>query len=425
VIWFSSLVNLVLFLILLGSVYKKPSLLVFALVTTVVVFLIRPFAVLLHGSTILTESFYSDINYENGLLIGTAFYLVFYVAVILCYHKKSSAANPKKLDFVDVRIPSIFLTAVMCVVFLALFLFIGGIDVLFVNRTASISVVAPSLRYVYPFAIVFLCIGSMQGAIMLAQKRILLGGMLLVLYLFASMILAQRGFFILFVVVGVALSLRGGKVSLRSYISMLLPFFFVLLLAVSSKQLLETFFGSGNLHASAQHLSPSEEILSSPDGDASEVWMLAAKFTSDNGYLFGGSVINNIFNIFSHNQRREWGLMNGSDVMNNTFTGEGYWDLGFGFNVTLPIELYINFGLFGLIPICFFGILLGSSLRQFDDRVSRQGRDPSWEVLRLYAVYTLCTSLAGLQWSILFFVVYSVTRLRWSGTSSKSMVNSS
>ena len=117
--------------------------------------------------------------------------------------------------------------------------------------------------------------------------------------------------------------------------------------------------------------------------------------------------------------------MNGSDVMNNTFTGEAYWDLGFGFNVTLPIELYINFGLFGLIPMCFVGILLGIALRQFDDRIILQGRDPSWEVLRLYAVYTLCTSLAGLQWSILFFVVYSVTRLRWSGTSSKSMVNSS
>ena len=154
--------------------------------------------------------------------------------------------------------------------------------------------------------------------------------------------------------------------------------------------------------------------------------MLATKFVSENGYLFGGSVVNNIFNIFTHNQRREWGVMNGSDVLNNEYTGEGYWDLGFGFNVQLPIELYINFGLFGLIPISLFGIVLGMALRQFDGRVIFQGVDPSWEVLRLYAIYTICHSLAGLQWSILFFALYFVSRLRWKGvSSSKPMVNSS
>ena len=118
--------------------------------------------------------------------------------------------------------------------------------------------------------------------------------------------------------------------------------------------------------------------------------------------------------------------MNGSDVLNNEYTGEGYWDLGFGFNVQLPIELYINFGFLGLILICFFGVFLGSALRRFDSRVIFLGRDPSWEVLRLYAIYTICHSLAGLQYSVLFFAIYSVTRLRWSDTSSsKSMVNSS
>lgn len=425
-IWFLSLVNLSFLLILLVSAYKKPSILVFAVISAFVVFLVRPFAVLVHGSTIITEGFYSDINYELGLFIATAFHIIFYGALILFYHKKTKSRNLQKVDSIGVSKNSILLTLAMCMLFLVGFLFVGGTDVLFINRSASVSVVAPSVRYIYPFAIVFLCIGAMQGAILFAQNRKVLGTVLLLFYLVASMILAQRGFFIIFVVLGVTLCLRVMKVSIKSYVSLLLPFAFVLLAAVSSKEILVSFFASEQSLVSVQNESFSEKILSSPDGDTTEVWMLATNFVNENGYLLGGSVVNNIFNIFSHNQRREWGVMNGSDVMNNEYTGEGYWDLGFGFNVQLPIELYINFGLFGLIPISLFGIILGRAMRQFDGRVIFQGVDPSWEVLRLYAIYTICHSLAGLQWSILFFALYFVSRLRWTGiSSSKQMVNTS
>jgi len=426
VIWFLSLINLSFVLILLRSAYKKPSILVFALASSIVVFLVRPFAVLVYGSTIITESFYSEMNYELGLAVATAFHITFYGALILFYHKKYKSNNLRKVELIEVSNNSIILTLAMCILFLIGFLFVGGIDVLFVNRFTSISVVAPSLRYIYPFAVVFLCIGAMQGAILYSQNRVVLGIALLLFYLVASMILAQRGFFIIFVVVGVTLCLRVNRVSIKSYVSQLFPFAFILMAAVSSKQFLVSFFSSEQSFFSAQNTSLSEKILSSPDGDTTEVWMLATKFVNENGYLFGSSVVNNIFNVFTHNQRREWGVMNGSDVLNGEYTGEGYWDLGFGFNVQLPIELYINFGIFGLILICFFGIILGMALRQFDGRVIFQGRDPSWEVLRLYAIYTFCNSLAGLQWSLLFFAFYFVSRLRWRGdSSSKSIVNSS
>ena len=105
-------------------------------------------------------------------------------------------------------------------------------------------------------------------------------------------------------------------------------------------------------------------------------------------------------------------MLNGSDILNNAYTGSTYWDYGFGFNVTLPIEIYINFGFFGIIPMCFIGFVLGSILRNLDSRVIFHGIDPSWEVLKFYAVYTLCSSWAGLQWSVLFYTIYTVTRLR-------------
>ncbi len=424
-IWLLSLVNLSFLLVLLVSAYKKPSILVFAVISAFVVFLVRPFAVLVHGSTIITEGFYSDINYELGLFIATAFHIIFYGALILFYHKKTKSRNLQKVKFIGVSKYSILLTLAMCVLFLAGFLFIGGTDVLFINRSASVSVVAPSVRYIYPFAMVFLCIGAMQGAILFSQNRKVLGAILLLFYLVASMILAQRGFYIIFVVVGVALSLRVNKASLKSYVTRLLPFVFILLVAASSKEILVTFFASEQSISSVNE-PLSQKILTSPDGDTTEVWMLATKFVSENGYLFGDSVVNNIFNIFSHNQRREWDVMNGSDVLNNEYTGQGYWELGYGFNVQLPIELYINFGLFGLIPICIFGIILGAAMRRFDVGVIFQGRDPSWEVLRFYAIYTFCQSLAGLQWALLFFAIYFMSRLRWAGIfSSKPMVTSS
>ena len=422
-IWLLSFVNIGLILILIISVYKKPSLLVFALASTFFVFLVRPFAILSYGSTIITKSYYSDTNYQVGLFAATAFYIIFFLALILFYHKKSTFPKMQKVKLIKLRRGSIFLPLVLCTFFLALFLYVGGVEVLFVNRSASISVVAPSLRYIYPFGIVFLCIGSMQGAILLAQNRFVVGSILLAFYLLASMILAQRGFFILFVVVGIALSLRTERASLKSYFLKIFPFIFVLLAAVSSKQILMTFFGPEQSTSSVQNMPLSEKILSSPDGDTTEVWMLATKFINENDYLLGKSVVNNIFNIFPHNQRREWNVMNGSDILNNEYTGQGYWDLGFGFNVQLPIELYINFGIFGLIPMCLFGIILGSAQRQFDDRIIYYGRDPTWEVLRLYAVYTICNSLAGLQWSIMFYSIYILMRLRLRRNSlNKSMI---
>lgn len=429
-IWLLSLINFSFLMILLISAYRRPSILVFAVISAFVVFLVRPFAVLANGSTIITESFYSDINYELGLLVATAFHIIFYGALMLFYHKKTkSSNNQQKVKLIEVSKGSILLTVIMCMLFLAGFLFIGGTDVLFVNRSASVSVVAPSVRYIYPFAMVFLCIGAMQGAILFSQNRKVLGATLLLFYLVASVILAQRGFFIIFVVLGVAMCLRTNKASFKSYFKRLLPFIFILLAAAFSKDIIVNLFTSD--FASEQSVSYvdeplSERILSSPDGDTTEVWMLATKFVSENGHLFGDSIVNNIFNIFPHNQRREWGVMNGSDVLNNEYTGEGYWDLGFGFNVQLPIELYINFGLFGLIPMFFFGIILGAAMRLFDTRVIFLGRDPSWEVLRFYAIYTICQSLAGLQWSLLFYAVYFISRLRLRGNyTSKPMVTSS
>ena len=57
-------------MILFISAYKRPSILAFAVISAFVVFLVRPSTVLVHGSTIITEDFYSNMNYEFGLKDG-------------------------------------------------------------------------------------------------------------------------------------------------------------------------------------------------------------------------------------------------------------------------------------------------------------------------------------------------------------------
>jgi hypothetical protein len=375
-------------------------------------FVVRPLAVFLHGSTILTESLFSSYSYNIAYLNATCYCLVFYLTAIFVFHKKITGVAVEKVRKIEIANSRLWTTLIFCIIFCLIFLFVGGVGILFTNRAASIATVAPSLRYIYPFAIVFLCIGSMQGAVIFLQNERKKGALLLFFYLVVSSIIGQRGFFIIFAVLGTTLVLRTRNASITQYLLASVPISFVMVLAIYSKTLMTYLASGGQLMSSVDKVSIAEKILVSPDSDATEVWMRAYLFVSEQGYLFGTSLVNNFFNIFSHVQRREWGLMNGSDILNGFFTGDVYWDYGFGFNVTLPIELYLNFGIYGIIPVCLVGGFFGRVLRDFDGRVIFRGRDPSWEALKLYALYTLCSSLAGLQWSVLFYAVFLLTRIK-------------
>jgi hypothetical protein len=99
-------------------------------------------------------------------------------------------------------------------------------------------------------------------------------------------------------------------------------------------------------------------------------------------------------------------LQNGQDVLNAYYNGDAYIEKGFGFNVTLPIELYLNFGILSLPFMIIVGYIYGAAISKFHISVFQNGGDPGLFVLRLYAIWTITGSFAGFQWFILFYLSF-------------------
>ena len=148
------------------------------------------------------------------------------------------------------------------------------------------------------------------------------------------------------------------------------------------------------------------EQLSSPDGDASEVWMLLMDYLTKNPVHLGETIVHNLFNFVGHNTRAGLGYLNGQDVLNGIYTGDAYWSLGFGFNVPLFVELHLNFSYFGLVLTSLTGYLLGRGITFFENNTIASNRERrGGEILIFYALYTIITSLGGLQYAVLFGLI--------------------
>ena len=100
-IWVAAFINFILILFLAISCFKKPSIMLFGLLTLYTVFIIRPFAVLMYGSTILTENFFNRVIYEDSLLIATFYNLCFYLTALIFLHKKSKKVAKSTAKFTN------------------------------------------------------------------------------------------------------------------------------------------------------------------------------------------------------------------------------------------------------------------------------------------------------------------------------------
>jgi hypothetical protein len=94
--------------------------------------------------------------------------------------------------------------------------------------------------------------------------------------------------------------------------------------------------------------------------------------------------------------------------LNGFYGGSSYWDYGFGFNVTLPIEVYLNFGFFGIPIIYLAGFVIGRAIIFNYKSILVDGQDPALSSLRLYAIWTITSSFAGLQWAAAFYLIYKI-----------------
>jgi len=390
--------------IFIYTTIKVPSLNYFTIIFIIYGLILRPYAISINEGTIITKEYFNISDYDFGYFAASIFILVYSIGMYIGLVKLVVLKNAYKDYQIHINKKLENLLFILSIISCFIFLYIGGTDILFINRETTISMQNPFLRYLFPFVIVLLCASTIHATLAIFYDNYFIGiSKIIVLFLITS-ILAQRGFFIIFIIIGLSLVMFYDKKQIYKLKSIVILFFIVLTLFL--KDLLVSIFIENEAAINSYNFI--DKILHRPDGDATEVWMLTMQYLKDHDYSYGITIINNIFNLITHNVRHSWGLDNGQDILNGFYGGSGYWDYGFGFNVTLPIETYLNFGFIGILVIYFAGFIMGRAIVYNYKSILVYGLDPALASLRLYAIWTITSSFAGLQWALIYYLAYKV-----------------
>lgn len=407
--YFALFTTILSLIILLYTVVKVPSINYFIIIVIIYGFIIRPYAVKKNGGTLITENYFNMGDYEFGYFVASI-YLLLYSIGLKIGSTELNILKKTKLKYQiynDKKLINFFfsLTIILCLILL----YIGGAEILFMNRETTMSIQSPLIRYLYPFITVLLCASTIHAILDIFYRNIFIGIMKIIVLFIVTSIIAQRGFFIIFIIIGLSLVVFYNKKQMYNFKMLILMIF--ILLTLFLKDLIVSIYGNEISLLKSSNII--ERVLLRPDGDVTEVWMLTVQYLSNQDYLYGVSIFNNIFNLIPHNVRHSIGLDNGQDILNGFFSDSRYWDYGFGFNVTLPIEAYLNFGFYGIIIVFFAGYIMGRAITHNYKSILVYGQDPALCSLRLYAIWTITTSFAGLQWAVLFYFIYKI--IKWVG----------
>lgn len=397
-------------------VMRVPSLNYFMIIFIIYAMVLRPYAILVNGGSEITKDYFSMMDYEFGYLAASINMFVYVVGMFIGLIKLVNENNFTQRCEINInkRLENLLFT--LSIISCVIFLYIGGIDILFVNRTTTISMQNPVLRYIFPFVTVLLCASTIHAVLAIFYGHFIAGISKSIVLFVITGILAQRGFFIVFIIIAVSLAIFHDKRKIFKFKSMALVV--LMLLTLFSKDILVGIFINNSVIQESKSFL--EKILLRPDGDATEVWMLTIQYLKDNNYMYGISIFNNIFNLMPHNMRHSFEIYNGQDILNSFYGGSHYWDYGFGFNVTLPIESYLNFGYFGILISGLAGYIMGKSIVYNYKHIFLYGQDPALASLRLYAIWTITSSFSGFQWTIIYYAIYRILIALGYGIQKKS-----
>jgi len=395
-------ITIITLIISLYLVMRVPSLNYFLIIFIIYAMVLRPYAILINGGSEITRDYFSMMDYEFGYLAASINIFMFLVGMFIGLFKLVNANNFTKQCRICINKKLENLLFILSIISCLVFLYIGGVEILFVNRTTTISMQNPMLRYIFPFVTVLLCASTIHAVLAIFYGKFIVGMSKSIVLFVITSILAQRGFFIVFIIISISLVMFHDKRKIFKFQSIALVI--LMLLTLFSKDILVGIFVDNTVVQESKSFL--EKILLRPDGDATEVWMLTIQYLKDNNYTYGISIFNNIFNLIPHNLRHSLEIYNGQDILNGFYGGSQYWDYGFGFNVTLPIEAYLNFGYFGVLISCLAGYIMGKSIEYNYKYIFLYGQDPALASLRLYAVWTITSSFSGFQWAIIYYAIY-------------------
>ena len=304
--FFSLLIILVALFFSLRLVIKVPSLNYFMIIFIIYAMVLRPYAILINDSSEITRNYFSMRDYEFGYLAASVNMLMYVVGMYIGHYKFFNKNNIVKQFEISINKKLENLLFTLCIMSCLVFLYIGGADILFVNRTTTISIHNPVLRYIFPFVAVLLCASTIHAMLSIFYGKLFLGMIKSIILFFITCILAQRGFFIISIIIAISLVMFHDKRIISKF--KLMALVVLVLLTLFSKDILVGLFVDNSVVQESRSFL--DKILLRPDGDATEVWMLTIQYLEDNSYAYGMSIFNNIFNLLPHNIRHLFEIYN-------------------------------------------------------------------------------------------------------------------
>jgi hypothetical protein len=368
---------------------------------------LRGVGILINDGSVLYNKYFNWNVYTEAINLNLIYQIAFFGGIITAFGRGAfgevKVLNSKSVDGFNTLDK---IAATIVAISLTVFLAVGGFNVLAPFRDASITVISPILRFVYPFALVFGAIVAGRGVIIYGLKgEHLTGFFLFVIGVLSSIAVNQRGILIIFLINAGGYIYMAGRRCLAIMLG-----FFVYILSQTIKSVLffvyndiEGNTGSKNL---VQYL---QSLPYSPDGDGSEVWMIVVEYVKQNGHLYGKSILNSWASILSSDYRNTQGLLTGLDVINSYHDPFTYWNLKFGFNLSSAQELYLNFG-YASIPIFFTAsYFLGWILKKYKKQLGL-GSDPVYSFVMPFGVCAYVLAISAFMWFVMFFSVAILLR---------------
>lgn len=410
------------------SVVKGPFLNVMQLIIIPYVYLVRPLTIISLGTTILYSKAFNMNNYKIGWLFASLCLFMSSFGYFVSFPRIRGLARspenskPSSFSMIGSRTRRVVVWAFILSMFcLSLMFAVTGTRFLPHNRQTAMSAVNPILRYLYPFVQLGAGVIAFYGILLILAEQKILGGVTwLIMSMIFTMIIYQRGITLGFATAAITIfvdyvRVKRKKINKKNLIKLLLLLMILFLLILFLRDIYSfivtsTFYVNLNITNQVSEKGDFLDVIklmlvSRPDGDIVEVWMILMNFLDEKGYQYGKTLLKIPFTLTSSNFRLTNNLKTGLDLINEYYSYEIYWYRKFGFNLNSNQELVMNFGIFGIFMCFFLGLLKGFLTSHFYHSLLR-GK----EVLLSYTVYsainTFFGSFSGFQWAA-FFLAYA------------------
>lgn len=352
-----------------------PEVTVFHLVTAtqLIAFVIRPFLAAISGGYTLYLKNGDWSLYNWGLVYQLIFFIFYFIGYLMI--KKFKKVNALNLNYSSDREEKRMSYRIFKAYLLSVFL--GCFSVILMNllsngkwlptmRNVTITTAVPMGKVLFPMAVLPLTM-SIPLSFILYKKNPRFLPLSLAGVLFSFLLLSllyQRGFILMGLIVVVFFANRFlkriGYLRL-SMIVLLLIFLLSIIRPVANVISYSLNSSKDEVRFVTQMISKTslmERIknffLYSANFDNVDVWPIAISSVEENGLLGGKTFLAIPARFLTTKIRQNLNLITAADYLNSYYWGSTYWNTSFGFNVTLPQELYLNFGwvsmVFGLIP---------------------------------------------------------------------------